>query len=191
MRQQQKGVTVWLTGLSGSGKTTISSLVVKELKILGYRVEILDGDTVRRDLSGSLGFSKKDRDENVRRIGFVAHLLTRNDVIVIVAAISPYRDIREEVRNRIGNFVEVFVDAPLEVCEKRDLKGLYKKARAGLVKSFTGIDDPYEAPLNAEIECKTDRESIRESSMKILVKLSELNYIDAIDSHLSLAGQEH
>ena len=178
MRREQKGVTIWLTGLSGSGKTTISSVVAEELKVLGYRVEVLDGDTVRHNLASELGFSKKDRDENIRRIGFVAHLLTRNDVIVIVAAISPYRALREEVRQRIVNFVEVFVNSPLEVCERRDLKGFYKKARAGLVKNFTGVDDPYEPPLNADIECKTDLESIIESSTKILARLSSLNYID-------------
>jgi adenylylsulfate kinase len=180
MRREQKGVTLWLTGLSGSGKTTISSVVAERLKALGYGVEVLDGDMVRQNLASELGFSKKDRDENIRRIAFVAHLLTRNNVIVIVAAISPYRALREEIRQRIGDFVEVFVNSPLEVCEKRDIKGLYKKARTGLVKNFTGVDDPYEPPLNAEIECKTDQESIIESSTKILAKLSSLNYIDTI-----------
>jgi adenylylsulfate kinase len=177
MNPVQKGVTVWLTGLSGAGKTTISSHISQDLRALGYKIEVLDGDVIRLHLSGDLGFSKQDRDTNIRRIGFVAHLLTRNDVIVIVAAIAPYRELREEVRQRIGDFVEVFVDSPLAVCEERDLKGLYKKARAGLLKGFTGIDDPYEAPLNAEVVCHTDRESVGESSMKVLAKLCDLGYI--------------
>jgi adenylylsulfate kinase len=124
-----------------------------------------------------LGFSKEDRDENVRRVGFVASLLTRNQVIVLVSAISPYREIREEVRQRIGNFIEVYVNAPLEVCEQRDVKGLYKKARSGEIKNFTGIDDPYEPPLNPEVECRTDLESLEESVAKVLAKLRELGYI--------------
>jgi adenylylsulfate kinase len=180
MKREQTGLTIWLTGLSGAGKTTIGSYLETELKTLGYRVEFLDGDIVRRHLANELGFSKQDRDENIQRIGFVAHLLTRNETIVIVAAISPYRDVREKVRQQIGNFVEVFVNSPIAVCEQRDIKGLYRKARAGLVKNFTGIDDPYESPLNPEIECKTDRESIAESSNKILAKLSSLKYIELI-----------
>jgi adenylylsulfate kinase len=189
MRWEQKGVTVWLTGLSGSGKTTIGSVMAEKLKDLGYAVEVLDGDAIRRNLASELGFSKNDRDENIRRIGFVAHLLTRNNVIVIVTAISPYRILREEVRQRIGDFVEVFVNSPLEVCESRDIKELYQRARAGLLKNFTGIDDPYEPPLNADIECKTDQESIIESSTKILAKLASLNYLNAIDSHIFLGSK--
>jgi adenylylsulfate kinase len=181
MQLGQQGVTVWLTGLSGSGKTTISFFVAQELRSLGYKAEILDGDVIRRNLASDLGFSKKDRDENVRRLGFVAHLLTRNGVIVLVSAISPYCAIREEVRHRIGNdFIEVFVNSPLEVCEQRDVKGLYKKARAGLIQNFTGIDDPYEPPPTPDIECKTDEEDFVESSMKILAKLSELSYIELL-----------
>ena len=176
MKREQKGVTIWLTGLSGSGKTTIASITAKNLRDLGYGVEVLDGDDVRHNLASELGFDKKDRDENIRRIGFVANLLTRNNVIVIVSAISPYRDIREEMRQHIGSFVEVFVNSPLEVCERRDVKGLYKKARDGALKNFTGIDNPYEPPLNAEVECKTDQESIIESSTKILAKLKSLGY---------------
>ena len=145
------GVTVWFTGLSASGKTTISQAVAEVLRARGYRVETLDGDVVRQNLTKSLGFSKEDRDENIRRIGFVAHLLSRNGVIAVVAAISPYRAIRDEVRARIGRFVEVFANAPLEVCEQRDPKGLYRQARAGEIKGFTGIDDPYEAPLKPEL----------------------------------------
>ena len=173
---QQPGVTLWFTGLSGAGKTTISRAVGKELKSSGYKVEILDGDVVRQNLTKGLGFSKEDRDENIRRVGFVAELLTRNQVIVLVSAISPYREIRQEVRERIGNFVEVYVNAPLEICEQRDVKGLYKKARAGEIKNFTGIDDPYEPPLNSEVECRTDLESLEESVSKVLAKLRELGY---------------
>lgn len=171
------GVTVWFTGLSGAGKTTIRMAVEQELRAQGHKVEVLDGDIVRENLTKGLGFSKADRDENIRRIGFVSHLLTRNDVIVLVSAISPYRDIRDEVRGRIGDFVEVFVNAPLAVCEERDVKGLYKRARAGELKQFTGIDDPYEAPLSPEIECRTDLETLEESTQKVLHQLKELGYL--------------
>jgi adenylylsulfate kinase len=132
---------------------------------------------VRTNLTKGLGFSKEDRDENIRRIGFVSNLLTRHGVIVLVSAISPYREIREEVRGKIGSFVEVFVNAPLNVCEARDVKGLYKRARAGEIKSFTGIDDPYEPPFNPEVECRTDLETLEESVAKVWNKLTELGYI--------------
>lgn len=174
---QQRGVTVWFTGLSGAGKTTISQGVEKELRSHGYQLEVLDGDIVRQNLTKGLGFSKEDRDENIRRIGFVSHLLTRNGVIVLVSAIAPYREIREEVRHRIGDFVQVYVNAPLEVCEERDVKGLYKKARAGEIKNFTGIDDPYEAPLKPDIECSTKDESEAESIAKVLQYLKDKGYI--------------
>ena len=174
---QQRGVTIWFTGLSGAGKTTITQALAEKLRLQGYPIEILDGDIVRQNLTKGLGFSKEDRDENIRRIGFVSHLLTRNGVIVLVSAISPYREIREEVRQRIGDFVEVFVNAPLAVCEGRDVKGLYQRARAGEIKGFTGIDDPYEPPLNPEIECRTDQEELSESVAKVLQKLQELNYL--------------
>ena len=177
MEPQQPGVTVWFTGLSGAGKTTISSAIEKKLKSYGYKVEVLDGDLVRQNLTKGLGFSKEDRDENIRRVGFVAGLLTRNEVIVLVSAISPYQEIRQEVRHRIGNFVEVYVNAPLEVCEKRDVKGLYKKARSGEIKNFTGINDPYQPPLNPEVECRTDLETLEESVSKVLAKLKELGYL--------------
>ncbi len=173
----QRGVTVWFTGLSGSGKTTISKAVAENLQSRGCKLEVLDGDIVRQNLTKGLGFSKEDRDENIRRIGFVSHLLTRNGVIVLVSAISPYRDIRGEVRQRIGDFVEVYVNAPLEVCEERDVKGLYERARAGQIKGFTGIDDPYEAPENPEIECRTDLEELTESVEKVLQKLTEMGYL--------------
>src|SRR5919199_5382068 len=177
-KAQQPGVTVWFTGLSGAGKTTISRAVEERLNSYGHKVEILDGDVVRQNLTKGLGFSKEDRDENIRRVGFVAALLTRNQVTVLVSAISPYRAIRQEVRERIGNFVEVYVNAPLQVCEQRDVKGLYKKARAGEIKNFTGIDDPYEPPLNPEVECRTDLETLEESASKVLAKLRELGYLD-------------
>lgn len=175
----RRGVTLWFTGLSGAGKTTISRAVDEELRARGCNVEILDGDIVRQNLTKGLGFSKEDRDENIRRIGFVSQLLTRNGVIVLVSAISPYRAIREEVRQRIGNFVEVFVNAPLAVCEERDVKGLYQRARAGEIKKFTGIDDPYEPPLNPEVECQTNLETLDESVAKVLTKLEELGYLPA------------
>jgi adenylylsulfate kinase len=174
---KQRGVTIWFTGLSGAGKTTITKALAEKLKADGYALEILDGDIVRENLTKGLGFSKADRDENIRRIGFVSHLLTRNGVIVLVSAISPYREIREQVRKKIGDFVEVFVNAPLSVCEKRDVKGLYQRARAGEIKQFTGIDDPYEPPLNPEVECRTDKEELSESLAKVIGKLQELGYI--------------
>lgn len=178
MKMKQKGMTLWFTGLSGAGKTTISQEVEKELIAQGYKVEVLDGDVVRENLTKGLGFSKPDRDENVRRIGFVAQLLTRNGVIVIVSAISPYRNIRDEVRNRIGDFVEVYVNAPLAVCEERDVKGLYKKARSGEIKTFTGISDPYEPPMNPEVECRTDLETLQESVSKVMAQVQEQVHIN-------------
>lgn len=180
MVEKQRGVTIWLTGLSGAGKTTICQFLETELRSQGYKIEVLDGDVVRQNLSKGLTFSKEDRDENIRRIGFVAHLLTRNNVIVLVSVISPYRAIREEVKEKIGDFIEVYVNAPLEVCEQRDVKGLYKKARAGEIKNFTGIDDLYEIPLEPDVECKTHQESVAESANKILNKLEELGYTNSL-----------
>jgi bifunctional enzyme CysN/CysC len=165
------GLTVWFTGLSSAGKSTISKAVFEKLWARGYKVELLDGDAVRQNLSKGLGFSKEDRDENVRRIGFVAELLTRNGVIALVSLISPYRHVREEVRRRIGNFVEVFVHAPLEVCEQRDVKGLYRRARAGEFHGMTGVDDPYEPPVSPEIECRTDHETAAESVAKVIEEI--------------------
>jgi adenylylsulfate kinase len=175
---KQQGVTIWLTGLSGAGKTTITQALEQKLLAGGYDIEVLDGDVVRTNLTKGLGFSKADRDENIRRIGFVANLLTRHGVIVLVSAISPYREIREEVKQKIGSFVEVFVNAPLNVCEERDVKGLYQQARKGEIKGFTGIDDPYEAPLNPEVECRTDLEELEESVAKVWDKLVEMSYIE-------------
>ncbi|BAU65007.1 adenylylsulfate kinase [Stanieria sp. NIES-3757] len=174
---KQRGVTVWFTGFSGAGKTTITNALVEELKNQGFDIEVLDGDIIRENLTKDLGFSKEDRDTNIRRIGFVAQLLTRHGVIVLVPVISPYRAIRAEMRQKIGDFVEVFVNAPLAVCEDRDVKGLYKKARAGEIKQFTGIDDPYEPPLNPDVECRTDKEEVAECVAKVMNKLQDLGYI--------------
>lgn len=178
----QKGYTLWFTGLSGAGKTTLARLVENELRSRGHRLEVLDGDIIRTNLSKGLGFSKEDRDTNIRRIGFVCNLLTRNDVVAIVAAISPYREVREEVRNQIGSFVEVFVKCPIEVLAERDVKGLYKKALAGEIKNFTGVDDPYEEPLSAEIVIETDTETPDESARRILAKLEEMGLIEKAQS---------
>ena len=175
---RDRGAVIWFTGLSGSGKTTIAHQVEETLLESGVPVEILDGDVVRENLSKGLGFSKEDRDINIRRIAFVAHLLQRNGVFVITAAISPYRAIREEARSMIKDFVEVYAEAPLEVCEQRDVKGLYAKARAGEIKAFTGIDDPYEPPSNPEVVCKTDRESTQDSAQKVIDKLLELKFLE-------------
>ena len=164
----RRGMTVWLTGLSSAGKSTLGQALYDRLWAMGHKVELLDGDTVRRNLCKGLGFSKEDRDENIRRIGFVADLLTRNGIVVIACAISPYRAIREEVRRQIGDFVEVYVNAPLGVCEQRDVKGLYRKARDGQLPAFTGIDDPYEPPEHPEVECRTDLESPQESVERVL-----------------------
>ncbi len=172
-----KGFTIWFTGLSGAGKTTVSRLAEKELRTRGYKVEVLDGDVVRENLSKGLGFSKEDRDTNIRRIGFVCELLTRNDVIAIAAAISPYRAIRDENRCKIGRFVEVYCKAPIEVLAERDVKGLYKKALAGEIKNFTGVDDPYEPPLNPEVVIESDKETPEQSARKVMAKLEELGYI--------------
>jgi bifunctional enzyme CysN/CysC len=174
---RQEGLTVWFTGLSAAGKTTICKCVHAELTARGYRTEILDGDDLRKHLNRGLGFSKEDRDENVRRIGFIAELLTRNGIIALVAAISPYRAVRNEVRRRIGRFIEVYVDSPLAVCEERDPKGLYKKARKGELPSFTGVDDPYEIPLEAEIRCETDRETLEACTKTVLTAV--LYYIES------------
>lgn len=162
------GLTIWFTGLSSAGKTTISHAVRQYLCARGHKVEWLDGDVVRQHLSKGLGFTKEDRDENIRRIGFVAELLTRNGVIVLVSAISPYRAIRDEMRARIGNFIEVYVHAPLEICQQRDLKGIYQRARTGQLRHVTGVDDPYEPPLDPEVVCDTSRETPEQSIAKVL-----------------------
>ena len=178
INSSRTGFTIWFTGLSGAGKTTLSHSVHEALRDLGIlNVEILDGDVVRTHLSKGLGFSKADRDTNIRRIGWVCHLLTKHGVPNMAAAISPYRDVRDEVRKMIGRFVEVYVKCPVEVCESRDAKGLYKRARLGEITLFTGIDDPYEEPIDPEVVVKTDKETIKESTDMIMRKLEELDFI--------------
>ena len=175
-----KGFCLWFTGLSGAGKTTISKIVEEELEQRRNRLEILDGDVVRENLSKGLGFSKEDRDTNIRRIAFVADLLSRNGVPVITAAISPYREIRDEARELMGDrFIEVFVKASVEICAERDVKGLYEKAFKGEIKEFTGVSDPYEPPLNPEIVLDTEHDSAEEDAAKILTLLEERQLIPA------------
>lgn len=162
-----QGFTLWFTGMSGAGKSTISKILEDRLRAEGAKVEVLDGDVVRTHLSKGLGFSKEDRDTNIRRIGFVSELLSRHGVIAIVAAISPYREVREEVRGRISNFVEVFVDCPIDVLAERDVKGLYKKALAGEIGAFTGVSDPYEPPQNPEVHIESWKETPEASAERI------------------------
>ena len=173
-----KGFTLWLTGMSGAGKSTISDQIMARFHAVGAKVELLDGDVVRTNLSQGLGFSREDRDINIRRIGFVADLLSRNGVIVVVAAISPYRETRDEVRSKIANFMEVFVNAPIEVLAQRDVKGLYKRALAGEVGNFTGISDPYEPPVNPDVTVRTDLETLDESVGKVWAELSRRGWIE-------------
>lgn len=172
-----KGFTLWFTGLSGSGKSTIAERVALRLERKGVPVELLDGDIVRTHLSKGLGFNKEDRDENIKRVGFVCQLLTRNGVAVIASVISPYREARDHNRAKIKDFVEVYTRCPVEVCAQRDLKGLYQKAKAGEIKGFTGVDDPYEPPLSPEVVCRTDTESVEDSVEKVMRKLEELGYL--------------
>ena len=168
------GATLWFTGLSGAGKSTIARLVEAELRERDTRVEVLDGDVVRTNLSKGLGFSKEDRDTNIRRIAFVADLLSRNGVIAITAAISPYREIRDEARELMGDrFVEIFLKASVEACARRDVKGLYEKAFRGEIKEFTGVSDPYEEPLNPDLVIDTESESPEESAARVLALLDE------------------
>jgi adenylyl-sulfate kinase len=163
---------VWLTGLSGSGKSTLAQAVLGRLIAQGHRAEILDGDSIRTRLSKGLGFSREDRLENIRRIAFVGNLLARHGVIVLAPVIAPYRSIREEVRRGSQLYLEVYVNAPLEICEQRDPKGLYKRARAGEIAHFTGVDDPYEPPESPEVECRTDLDGIEVCSDQILDKIA-------------------
>jgi adenylylsulfate kinase len=176
MYHMNKGVTVWFTGLPCCGKTTIANELAKILKRGGYKVERLDGDIVRKDLTSDLGFSKEDRNENIKRVTFVAKLLTRNGVIVLATFVSPYIERRRKTREEIRDFIEVYVRAPLEVCIARDVKGMYKKAIAGEIQNFTGINDPYEAPENPELIVDTDKETVEESVNKVLNLLKELGY---------------
>jgi adenylyl-sulfate kinase len=178
-----KGFTLWFTGMSGAGKSTLSQPIAERLRGLGHKVELLDGDVVRTNLTKGLGFTKEDRDINVRRIGFVCNLLSRNGVVAVTAAISPYRAVRDEVRAAItadgAGFVEIFVRCPLEVLAERDVKGLYKKALAGEIPNFTGVSDPYEEPLAPELVVDSSTESVDASLDKILARLRQLGYLDS------------
>lgn len=173
------GFTIWFTGLSGAGKSTLSEVIEKRLRERGRNVEVLDGDIVRTHLSKGLGFSREDRDTNIKRIAFVCGLLTRNNVICISAAISPYRDTRAWARHHIGDFVEVYVKCSIDVCRKRDVKGLYKLADEGKIKEFTGVSDPYEEPESPELVVETDKETVEESVARIFAKLEELGYLES------------
>lgn len=175
--ENQKGVTLWFTGLPCSGKSAVADRVAEILRERGLRIERLDGDIVRKSLTRDLGFSKKDRDENIRRITFVAKLLTRNGVIVLTSFISPYRKVRAYACEEIGSFIEVYVKCSLDVCIKRDKKGMFEKAIKGEIKEFTGISDPYEEPLDPDILLETDKEELEESAAKVIEKLKELGYI--------------
>ncbi len=180
-----KGFTIWLTGLSGAGKTTLATEMARELRARGVSVEVLDGDQVRTNLSKGLGFSKEDRDTNIRRIGYVCRLLSRNGVAAIAAAISPYREARDEVRRLVeqdgAEFLEVFVTCPIDVLAERDVKGLYKKALAGEIKGFTGVDDPYEEPLAPDVIIESDRELVDFSAMKIINELEQRELVPKVE----------
>jgi adenylylsulfate kinase len=183
----ERGCVIWFTGLSGAGKSTIADILRADLVSRGCKVEVLDGDVVRENLSKGLGFSRQDRDINIARIGFVANLLARNGVKVITAAISPYRHTRDQVRDLVGSgFIEVYISTPLEVCEDRDVKGLYAKARSGDIKEFTGVSDPYEPPLNPEIEIPTVGQSPRQAADLIVRWLTERGYLDGVANQAAL-----
>ena len=176
--KEQKGFTLWFTGLPCSGKTAVADKVAEALRERDLKVERLDGDIVRKSLTRDLGFSKEDRNENIRRVTFVAKLLTRNGVAALTSFISPYREIREQARQEIGNFIEVYVKCPVEVCIERDTKGMYEKAIKGEIKEFTGISDPYEEPLNPEILLESDKETLEESTDKVIQRLNDLGYLE-------------
>ena len=188
--KSERGFTLWFTGLSGSGKTTVSRIVAQMLRDRGKKVEILDGDVVRMNLSKGLGFSKEDRDINIRRIGFVCHLLSRNGVVAIGAAISPYKAIRDENRALIGDFIEVYARCSMEALIQRDVKGLYKKALAGEIKGFTGVDDPYEAPDNPEIIFDSDKETPEQSAATIIAKIEALGYLEPVKTASGYTAEE-
>ncbi len=187
---EQRGFTLWFTGLSGAGKTTLARRMEEILRERGLKVEVLDGDVVRTHLSKGLGYSKEDRDTNIKRIGFVCKLLARNGVAAIGAAISPYREVRDYVRRDIGDFVEVYVRCPLDVLIQRDSKGLYKKALAGEIPNFTGVSDPYEEPLNPEVIVDTDRETVEESVAKITARLVELGHLPPLPEEQGVYSRE-
>jgi adenylyl-sulfate kinase len=176
--KEQKGFTLWFTGLPCSGKTAVADKVAETLRERGLKVERLDGDIVRKDLTRDLGFSKEDRNDNIRRVTFVAKLLTRNGVAVLTSFISPYRELREHARQEIGNFIEVYVKCPVEVCIERDTKGMYEKAIKGEIKEFTGISDPYEEPMEPEILLESDKETLAESTNKVIQRLNDLGYLE-------------
>lgn len=180
-----KGFTIWFTGLSGSGKSTLSNLLANELQMRGYKVEVLDGDEVRTNLSQGLGFSKADRDNNIQRIAYVCKLLSRNGVVAIAAAISPYKEAREKARKEIENFIEVHADCTLDECINRDVKGLYKKAIAGEISNFTGVSDPYEPPDNPEVLIQTHAEDVTDSLNKIMAYLESKKLINTSSLELS------
>jgi len=177
MCEEQVGCTLWFTGLPCSGKSAVADRVAARLKERGLHVERLDGDIVRQDLTRDLGFSKKDRDENIRRVTFVTKLLSRNGVAVLTSFISPYREMRDRARREATNFVEIYAKCPIEVCMERDVKGMYKKAMRGEIKEFTGVSDPYEEPLNPELVLETDKETLEQSVERVLAKLGELGYL--------------
>jgi adenylyl-sulfate kinase len=166
-------MTIWLTGLPCSGKTTLGHAVAQRLIAAGAKAELLDGDALRRELCKDLGFSRHDREENIRRVGSLAEALARDGVVVVVSVVSPYRAMRDEIRNTSSRFIEVYVNAPLAVCEHRDVKGMYRRARLGQLTGFTGVDDPYEPPLSPEVECLTDQETVEQSVEKILRAINE------------------
>lgn len=163
--------TLWFTGMSGAGKTTLSKRIYLEIRRLGYRAEWLDGDLIRANFSQELGFSKRDRDINVRRLGFISHLLNKNGIVSVVAAISPYREVRDTNRRLLGSYLEVFCDCPLDVLVQRDPKGLYKRALAGEIPNFTGVSDPYESPLDPDVHVRTDQESVEKSYARVMANL--------------------
>jgi adenylylsulfate kinase len=179
--KNHQSFTIWFTGLPSCGKTTITNQIAVILKNKGYQVEQLDGDIVRRLVSKDLGFSKEDRDENIRRAIFLAKTLTRDHAVVLASFVSPYRKLRREARKEIKNFVEVYVRCPIEICKQRDVKGMYKKALEGKIKNFTGVDDPYEEPEHPELIVDTNKESIEESVKKVVQKIEELGYLPRAD----------
>lgn len=178
---RHSGFTIWLTGLSGAGKSTLARALEQRLQTYFQDIEVLDGDVVRTHLSKGLGFSREDRNTNIKRIAFVCNLLTRHGVVCIVAAISPYREARQWARQEIGNFVEVYIKCPIEVCRLRDVKGLYRQVDEGKIKGFTGVDDPYEEPDEPELVIETDQETVEESIARIVARLGELGYLTHVE----------